>query len=379
MASYRIQSVEKFNFGKPEEWPRWIKRFERFRQVSDLTSKSGETQVSTLVYSMGDKAEDILESFGLSEGDAKKYDTVKAKFEDYFVKKKNPIFERAKFNKRRQGEQETVDDFITDLYQLAANCEYGNLHDELIRDRIVVGIKDSELSEKLQMEATLTLEQAVTSARQSEAVKKQQKVVRGDQETPSTSVDRLITRKKPYGGQFKNSQHKQQSCTRCGISPSHSRQNCPAREATCHKCNGKGHYKRCCRTKRVRGIEERQSASDSETAEFMGSVTADAIESNHPWNVSLCLDGRELIFKIDTGADVTVIPESEYLEERDGKLKSAQFPLRGPSGKSLDVHGKFQGQLSNPKTQQETKQDVYVIRNLKRPLLGRPAQLRLSR
>ena len=301
MASYRIQSVEKFNLGKPEEWPRWIKRFERFRKVSDLTSKSGETQVSTLVYSMGDKAEDILESFGLSEEDAKKYDTVKAKFEDYFVKKKNPIFERAKFNKRRQGEQETVDDFITDLYQLAANCECGNLHDELIRDRIVVGIKDSELSEKLQMEATLTLEQAVTSVRQSEAVKKQQKVVGGDQETPSTSVDRLVTRKKPYGGQFKNSQHKKQSCTRCGISPSHSRQNCPAREAICRKCNGKGHYKRCCRTKRVRGIEERQSASDSETAEFMGSVTADAIESNHPC-VSLCLDGRELIFKIDTEA-----------------------------------------------------------------------------
>ena len=53
--------------------------------------------MSILVYSRGDKAEDILESFGLSEGDAKKYDTVKARFEDYFVEKKNPIFERAKF------------------------------------------------------------------------------------------------------------------------------------------------------------------------------------------------------------------------------------------------------------------------------------------
>ena len=53
----------------------------------------------------------------------------------------------------------------------------------------------------------------------------------------------------------------------------------------------------------------------------MGSVTADAIESNHPLNVPLLLDSRALTFKIDTGADVTVIPESKYL----GKSKSLVF------------------------------------------------------
>ena len=85
MASYRIPAIENFTFAKPEEWPQWIRRFERFRQASDLTSKSQEVQISTLVYSMGDKAEDILQSFALTGEDAKKYDTVKAKFEAYFV------------------------------------------------------------------------------------------------------------------------------------------------------------------------------------------------------------------------------------------------------------------------------------------------------
>jgi hypothetical protein len=104
-ASYRIPAVEKFDFAKPEEWPRWIRRFERFRQASDLATKSEEAQISTLVYSMGDKAEDILTSFNLKDDELKVYATVKGKFENYFVKRRNTIYERARFNRRSQGER----------------------------------------------------------------------------------------------------------------------------------------------------------------------------------------------------------------------------------------------------------------------------------
>ena len=50
----------------------------------------------------------------------------------------------------------------------------------MIRDRIVVGIRDKALSEKLQLEADLTLEKAVNFARQKENVRKQQGFLRGD-------------------------------------------------------------------------------------------------------------------------------------------------------------------------------------------------------
>ena len=98
MASYQIPALERFDFSKPEQWPKWIRRFERFRQASDLASKSEENQVNTLVYSMGDKADDVLQSFNLSEEDSKKYKTVKDKFDAHFVKRRNTIYERAKFN-----------------------------------------------------------------------------------------------------------------------------------------------------------------------------------------------------------------------------------------------------------------------------------------
>ena len=117
MASYQITPPETFNFARPEEWPKWIRRFERFRQASDLSSKTEESQVNTLMYSMGDQADDILRSFALPEADQKKYETVRNRFEQHFVKRRNIIFERAKFNQRKQEDGETADSFISTVLQ----------------------------------------------------------------------------------------------------------------------------------------------------------------------------------------------------------------------------------------------------------------------
>ena len=155
MASYHVPSPEKFNF-KPEEWSRWIKRFERFRKATGLDQKDGESQVNTLIHSMGKEADDIVVSFGLTTEKAKQYSVVKGKFEADFVVKRNVIFERAKFNLRSQQDGASVDNFITDLYCLAEDYEFGTLRDDLIRDRIVVGIKDKKLSEQLQLDSKLT-------------------------------------------------------------------------------------------------------------------------------------------------------------------------------------------------------------------------------
>ena len=100
------------------------------------------------------------------------------------------IFERAKFNHRKQEEGESVETFITALYALAEHCGYGNQHDEMIRDRIVVGILDCKLSEKLQLDPDLTLASAVTKVRQAEAVKLQQPLLRGKPDTPVGVVQR---------------------------------------------------------------------------------------------------------------------------------------------------------------------------------------------
>ena len=70
------------------------------------------------------------------------------------------IIEHAKFNKCSQLPGEPVEQFVASLYNLAVDCNFGELKDELICDRIVVGIRDASLSERLQMDQELTLEKA---------------------------------------------------------------------------------------------------------------------------------------------------------------------------------------------------------------------------
>ena len=66
--------------------------------------KEETSQINTLIYAMGDEADDILTSLKLTEAQIRKYDIVRKKFEAYFVKRCNPIFEQAKFNQRKQEE-----------------------------------------------------------------------------------------------------------------------------------------------------------------------------------------------------------------------------------------------------------------------------------
>ncbi|MCG8032945.1 MAG: hypothetical protein JAZ03_12315 [Candidatus Thiodiazotropha taylori] len=65
MASFHVTPPENFNFKNPEEFEKWITRFERFKIASGLNEKSEEQQVNTLVYCMERQADDIFHSFNL--------------------------------------------------------------------------------------------------------------------------------------------------------------------------------------------------------------------------------------------------------------------------------------------------------------------------
>ena len=372
---HQIAPLEKFNFSQPKEWPKWSRCFKRFRQASGLTVKEETSQINTLIYAIGDEADDILTSLKLTEAQKRKYDVVRQKFEPYIVKRRNPIFERAKFNQRKQEEGVPVDSFITALYCLVEYCGYGELHDEIIRDRLVVGLCDADLSERLQMDADLTLEKAITAARQSEAVKKQQAVVRGA-ESQATNVDNIHIhqqqrkhrgegaqqQRRPFPAQQRQKQvSAQKTCSRCWKSPSHGCPQCPAREATCRKCGKKGHYQVVCQS--AQSI--RLIAADKWEV-FIASIdkqvpTVDA--GDKPWVVTISINGSPVKFKIDTSADVSVISDTTYKAlAKKTPLKPAKKSLTGPSSQPLDVRGQFTGTLQHGSC--TSSEDIFVVSNL---------------
>ena len=255
-----------FTFSKPEEWPKWIRRFEWFRHASGLDEKEEKKQVSTLIYSMGDEAEDILHSFRLTEDELKLYSTLRDKFGSFFVKRRNLIFERCRLNRRRQEEGESAASFINDVHTLAEHCDYGDLQEELIQDRLVEGIRNGKLSERLLLDPDLTLGKAVTIIRESESVHQQQTFLRGEG-TELVTIDAVKTSrnlaKKTTGTGLSSVQFRQMTCSRCRRSPIHDANTCPARDAVCRNCGERGHFQRVCRSKRVSAIKEYDQPDNS--------------------------------------------------------------------------------------------------------------------
>lgn len=69
--------------------------------------------------------------------------------------------------------REKAESFIWALCELSENCDSGDKLNEYIRDKLVVGICDKELSRQLQLMSNLTLETAVQVVRQAEVVAQQ--------------------------------------------------------------------------------------------------------------------------------------------------------------------------------------------------------------
>ena len=297
----------------------------------------------------------------------KDYDAVIKKFDAFFKVRKNVIFERARFNSRCQKEGEMTEQFITSLYQLIEDCDYGDLKDQMIRDRIVVGIRDKALSQRLQMDSELTLEKAKTLSRQREAIQEQQVLLNS---TPTTREIDFVHRGK---GPDKKSHQSRKSpntstlspphkskCTRCGRGP-HSRQQCPANSVECHKCKKKGHFSSQCFSKTVAAVasQHHETSSDIEDVAYLNTIDSD---SNHTWTCKININGHAAVFKVDTGAEVTL------------NIKELQAPsktLHGPDNTPLDVHGEFQAKLVHK--DHECIQPVFVVKNIKHNLLGLPA------
>ena len=66
-----------------------------------------------------------------------------------------------------------MEEYITCLYNLVDNYQYGDLKSEMIHYWLVVGIRDSSLLECLQMDAALTLEKAKTAICQRGVISKE--------------------------------------------------------------------------------------------------------------------------------------------------------------------------------------------------------------
>ena len=408
----KVKEPELFDFEQPETWPAWKRRFLRFRLATKLNGEEEITQVSSLIYHMGPAADDIHAQFVFANaGDADKWDPVIGKFDEYFRPHKNVVHNRAVFHKRTQQTDETIEQYYRELTRLAEVCDFHDKN-EAIRDIFVIGIRDAEMSKKLQLLDNVTLEDAVRQARQAEEVdshiqdqahvnskkdsnaqvdavrKSSRPNYRGRGQAQARGAGRGSGRGRGYGNRGRGYRPPDQagasstptsdSCENCGLQ--HAKGSCPAYRQKCHGCGRHGHFKRMCKSTPRQGNRLSELSADTMNADngqyysqnyddtqyyedyFFGSVQLDCHSTDvndkisKPWFVTLAINGSLLNFKVDTGADATVISEQTFkaLKYRP-RLFPADRTLSTLSG-NLDCLGWF-----SAKTKYNNEDHVFRI------------------
>ena len=198
----------------------------------ELSKKDNAIQVATLLSVMGKDCLSVFKNLPMTEDEKKDPAEILKKLTKHFEPAKNTIYERFSFNSCVQG-KDTSDVFVSKLRQLAASCAYGALKEELIRDRIVIGIADSALRARLLREKDLTLDKAILMCRSSEITSLQLQKM-----TLTEDVHYVKNKQKKRKPMIKN-------CTFC--SESHERRKCPAYGHVCSICHRENHYEKTCR------------------------------------------------------------------------------------------------------------------------------------
>ena len=92
---------------------------------------------------------DIFDGFKFDqEADMQNLKKIMDKFEDFCVGETHEAYKSYKFHLRRQEPSETIEAYIS-LRQLAKNCNFGVLGDRMIRDQVVMGVREDAVREKL--------------------------------------------------------------------------------------------------------------------------------------------------------------------------------------------------------------------------------------
>ncbi|XP_037529171.1 uncharacterized protein LOC119406504 [Rhipicephalus sanguineus] len=302
-----LQPPAPFDFANPATWSTWLSRYEDFTAVSGLTKASEDVQVRSLLYCMGPEARPLLETLSLDAESLASYQVVAARFTEHFVHPANELYESSRFHRRVQLPGESVDAYYAELCRMAKRCNYQSaaVEERLVRDRFVVGLRDSRLSDQLCRNAKLTLKEAWTQARQSEDADKEKELTQN-----RTEHARELNLDAAKASKFA-------SRRRSGAKPTTSQPPAERSREPSTFCRSRKHQ---------------QNKLGSVHLHAVGTPAAAKF-------VDVTVDNYTAQFKVDSGAEVSAVPSD--FPTLPAKLDKVDSLLTGPGGQPLRVLGSY--------------------------------------
>lgn len=398
-------SLEIHDANAAEKWKKFELAWRNYALATELSEKDEKIQVATLLTVIGEEAREVYSTFTdwARAGDKEKIEPVLTKFATYCKPQQNVPFERYRFNRRVQEPGESYDQYRTALRKLAEGCSFDTITpEELLRDRLVFGIRDAKVRRQLLRETNLTLKKTDEICRTSESTAEQMKVVEENPETKQVNAVNHPSKREPRasgernGFRFQSAQKDNNAaakeCGNCGKAHDlKRRESCPAFRRRCAKCGKYNHFAAMCmggawadrnkisQTARVVDLEETE---DTECDEIYCISDIAAIQLDDSQLVTLKLkSGNFLRFQPDTGAQCNVIPVHLYKKAtKDVTLehvKQYQTAIVAYGGSKIPVVGEVQIHVCRGDYQGFL--DCKLVDSTEiRPLLGRKACIEMK-
>ena len=319
----------------------------------NLAGKEAIERSRTFVYAQGESAENP--------------DHLKAKFAALCEPRKNITLMRHRFNTRNQRASESYQTYFVDLSNKAGSCDFGDLKDEFIRDRIVCGIYSDTVRKLLLREADLTLIRAKDICLTNELADIDSKDINTDPDFTINTVNTVKT-KKPKNGYSNNRKPPSTSsaipkkfysnCKFCA--GSHQAGACPAYGQQCPRCKKYNHFASCCGSspgqytpsrppsrptssyvpqrrfnrnyRYMHEVEYEDPEYETYMDENMEDLVIESIDSTTQKgeiHVTAKVNNKNLELKVDSGAKCNVISMEQ--------LKTVQLPVKIDSSKTVSL------------------------------------------
>jgi hypothetical protein len=355
-----------------DNFKRFKQNFEIYLAATEKDKKDGRTKVNILLNIIGEEGVEIFNSLNLSDQDNQNYEKVIEEFEKYVTPKKNEVYERFVFYCRKQEQEERFEHFLTDLRRLAKSCDFKISEEEMIRDRIVLGVNNKIVQEKLLAIDKLTLQRAISVCRSYEATMSQMKELHGQGQELKIDV---VKQKSNQKTQKEPTTKKNEifKCKRCETK--HKARECPAYGKKCHKCGKLNHFQIACKTKQVHNIDQDENEEEEDQL-YVGTIRINKIgkkqKEKDSWYEQIEVEGQKVKIKLDTGADTNLIPLKIFQKiSHPQKLVKTRINLEAYGGYKLKVVGK--AELECKIHNKESRQTFIVVNENGETIMGKDA------
>lgn len=333
------------------------KQFQWYLTANELGEKSNEVKVAHLRCSLPQSVNDLVDKMTGTLTVEKIYEHIQTEV----IPKENKCFNQYCFFNFIQKEGQTFNDYYFQLDHLGRQCELGEKYEEVLKARLVCGLFDPSLKERLMRSPEMTLKEMRNYCRVTEdARQKVEQMVSVEKEHSQSAAEvhvlgsnkrsrqtwpaevnalgsnkrtrqawqnaRVHAQTKTFKSSMQTVQPQRFNCNKCGTN--HLPRQCPAFNKLCLNCSKPNHFAISCRYQkytstgqqqpqnrqqtRVHGLEQCEPSKSGSSAAgvWSGDVNTLSIDSIQAWVQRFKIGGVDVDFKLDTGADINVIPES---------------------------------------------------------------------